>query len=421
MEKRFRVVTHHRPDEDELTAIRIIEHWGSQQFPGVETSTLLTEDAGLQMTAEEAQKWLENGYVLVGTGGLHVLFDEHGRGDGASAATIAATHFGLTEDAGLQRILAYSLRADDKAQDHPFAMATLIKNLHSAGVSLERVRAMHRGWFNALYLVDTGAINFDAHHATFKQMSIAWLISRYGKPEQRSLIFGSFADAMESIELSPEQVDEVREIARFVDMDASKGAFSSFDLRGLSLALQMAGATEAYVIDDVHTVLDAKVRVQRDFMAALRDFRLQAVYLRTSGKRIAEMRSDNEQMHRAARFADRALAVLIQWRSDGHVQIFSDQKRDLRPILRRLRDAEYRRSGRKATLPMAVLSAGGTHQLVPAWYGFEKYGKIIHIFNGSLKTRRTPKTHLEPSEVAACVREGMVHVHRPRGVQRDKK
>ncbi len=421
MEQQFRGVTHHRPDEDELTNVRIIEIWGTQQFPGVADSPLLTEDAGLQLSEDEARKWFENGYLLIGTGGPFVLFDEHGKGDGASAATIAAAYYGLTADAGLQRILAYSLRADDKAQDHPFAMATVIKNFHSAGVPLERVRAKHRGWFDALYLVDTGAINFDAHHATFKQMAIAWLIARYGEPEHRSLIFGSFADAMEAIGLSSEKVDEVREIARFVDADASKGAFSSFDVRGLSLALQMAGATEEYVINDVHDALDAKVYVQREFLSALKCFKKEGSYLDGVHARIAVICSDNEQMHRAARFADRTLAVLVQQRSDGHVQIFSDQKRDLRPIIRRLRDVEYRKSGRKGTLPMAVLSGGGTHPLVPAWYGFEKYGKVIHVFNGSLKTRRTPKTRLSLDEVVSCVREGMAHVHRPRGVQRDKK
>jgi hypothetical protein len=60
----------------------------------------------------------------------------------------------------------------------------------------------------------------------------------------------------------------------------------------------------------------------------------------------------------------------------------------------------------------------GTLPEIPEWYGFEKYGKIIAIFNSTVKTRRVPKTHLTLAEIVECVRGGLAHTHRSRGVDR---
>jgi len=420
MEKQsYRIVTHFRPDDDEFVAIRIIELWGRDEFPGVSTSPLITVDAGLRLTVEQIQKWLAGGHVLVGTGGRLVVFEEHGKGDGSSAATYAAEHYGISENPALKPILAYSLAADDRAEDHPFAMASIIKALHSAGVPLEQVRAIHREWFDALYLKFGGRFIFTDNRPSFRQIAIAWLIGEYGKPEHRSLIFGSFGNALEKLDLPWDVVDHLREIARYVDTEVAEGPLSDFDLAGLVYAMQVTGATEKSVMHMVSTVLKAKVHAQKEFMAAQVFFKEKAAYL-DSPLRIAVIRSDSAEMQRAARATDKRLSILIQQRSSGHVQIFSDHQRDLRPLVRRLREAESRKSGRRRPLSFTKLSAAGTLAEVPEWYAFEKYGQVIHIFNSSLKTRRVRKTRLTLDEVVACALEAAPHLHRARGVVRDR-
>lgn len=417
-EKSFRVVTHPSADDDEFVAIEIIERWGQHEFPGVRYNPLLTVDAGVRMTADQIQKWLDGGHVLVGTGGPLVDFDEHGKGDGRSAATEAANHYKISDDPALIPILAYSLRADDRAEDHPFAMASLVKNLHASGVVLEKVRAMHRRWFDALYGSFSGIIIFNENRTTFRQMAIVWLISLYKKLADRTLIFGSFADAMVAIGLTPGQVDEVREIARFVDRDNTKGAFSNFDLNGLVQAMQITGVSETTIMDDVRTVLDAKLSTQKEFIEAKQFFLEHALYV--DDWRVAVVHSDNRQMSRAARATDEHLIILIQKRSSGHMQIFSDQQRDLRPILWRIRALEFCSSRQKGNLSHTELSASGTHPRVPQWYGFEKYDRVISIFNGTLKTRFVPKTRLTVDEIVRCVRDGLKHTYHTSSAHRKK-
>lgn len=413
----FRAVTHHRPDDDEFSALRIIELCGAQEFPGVSEHPLITVDAGLRLSADQVAKWHDGGHVPIGVGGPHAPFDEHGKGDGKSAATCAAKHYQVSDDPALAPMLAYSLRADDRAVDHPFAMATLVKTMHAADVPLERVRAIHRTWFDALYALFSGYLLFSEKHATFQQIAIAWLVSEYGTPAHRTLVFGSFADAMGAMEIPNDDFDELREIMRFVDRDYHKVGFTHFDLAGLVRAMQFTGvATEAQVMDIVATVLASKVAVQRSFIAARAFFKEHVLYIEGCGSlRVAVIRSDNNEMQRAARNHDTQLNILLQVRPDGYMQIFSDQQRDLRPILARLRSLEFAKSGRKGTLSREDLFRGGTHPLVPEWYGFEKYAKVIHIFCGSLKTRRHRKTGLAVDQVVQCIREGAVHVRRARG------
>lgn len=415
----YRGVTHHLPDNDEFVAIRVVELWGADEYPGISEHPLITVNAGLRLTNAQVASWLMGGHLLFGTGGRHVTFEEHGKGDGRSAATYAAEHYGLLEDTGLKPILEYSLRADDMALDHPFGMATLVKNLHTAKIPLETVRAIHAGWFDALYLKNTGRVVFpDVPPPSFRQIALAWLVGRYGNDSHRHLVFsGSFADAVEAIGMSTVEVDEVREIQRFVDR--ATGA-NDFDLEGLVLAMQMTAAREQDIISSVHACLDSKVIVQQDFMAAQRQFLANATYIKDCPLVVAVMQSDNPEMHKAARRCDPALQVFVQQRGSGHILIFSNHTLDMRPILIRLRHAEYRASGRKGQLPWPVLSKAGTIDEVPEWFGFEKYQCVIGIYNSSKKTKGIRKTRLTLKRVTACIADGAPHVRRSRGVTRNR-
>ncbi len=419
----FSACPHIRPDNDEFAVTRIIELFGTTEFPGVSSNPLVLVDAGLQLSAKQVADWRAGGSIPVGTGGQFADFDEHGKGDGTSAATMAAEHFGVAKDTGLVPILAYALQADDKAQDGPFNLARIIKDMHSFGVPTEVIRKMHRRWFDSQYLFFRGRRLPRRSFMPLQRMAVDWLLEGFGQELTGEQTL-SFEGAMEALgeRLTPEQADEIREIQRFVD---NPRGFDStpFDLEGLVECMKEIGVPESEIIADVRMVLDAKVFVQSEFMAAQKYFRERVRYVDGSSLKVAVISSDNEQMNRAARSVDKDLAVLVQKRSSGHVNVFGGEnnRRDLRPILGRLRVAEERKAGRNFRLSSEQMASGGTLPQILAWFGFEKYEKIIGIFNGSLKTRSVPRTKLSLDEIVACVREGLKHTHVARGVVRDQR
>ena len=413
----FIPMTHHRPDLDELLALWIMERFGFEEFPGLATAPIETVDAGLSLKrGETGDDWLKNGYVIIGAMGGK--FDEHGKGDGKSAATLAAEYFGVTENKGLKPILAYALQADDKANDAPFNLARVIKDMHSAGVPLEKARGMHDRCIDALYSVFMDHYERGREMRSLKAIAIDWFLERFEMKLESEPIC-TFQEVMdvEDIkgQLTDEMTGELSHIQRYLDQQVDEE--DPFSFAGWVYAMQMAGVPDGVVVEDARYVLNAKVFVQQQFMRAIDDFAKNATFLDDCPLKVAIIRSDNEQMNRAARASQQGLALLVQVRSSGHVQIFSDHRRDLRPVLARLRAFEtYQAHGKE--LPPWKLHLSGTLPEIPEWYGFEKYGKIIGIFNSTVKTRRVPKTHLPLDEIAKCVRGGLAHTHRARGVER---
>lgn len=421
MEKKvtsYRAVTHHRPDLDELFALWLLSRFGKQVYPGLSRSPIQTIDAGLSLTpGETGDKWLDRGCVVIGA--LGGQFDEHGKGDGKSAASLTAEFLGLTENGGLKPILEYAVKADDKATDGPFAMARLIKDMHSAGVPLEQVRRIVDRWLNSLYDVFMERYEKSDSLISVKQIAIGWFLERFHMEAIDSDPSYSFQDFMDVPEvraqLTEAMTGELAHIQKYLDVQMDEE--DPFSFAGVVYAMQMDSFPPSMVIEDARVVLNAKVFVQQQFMAAIDDFASKSHMLADCPVKVAVIHSDNEQMNRAARASDPQLALIVQVRSSGHVQIFSDHRRDLRPILARLRDAEnVERGGRH--LPPWRLYEPGTLPEVPEWFGFEKYGKVIAVFNSTVKTRRVPRTILTLAHVEICVREGLAQTTRPRGHQR---
>ncbi len=418
----YRALTHHRPDLDELFSLWQLCRFAKELYPGLAEAPIETIDAGLSLKpGENGDRWLDQGYVVIGV--LGGRLDEHGKGDGKSAASLTAEFLGLTENPGLIPMLAYAVEADDKATDAPFNMARIIKDMHSAGVPLEKVRGIVDRWLDSLYAVFSDHFEPRDRMMTIKQIAINWFLERF-RLELTSEPTCTFQDVMDVPEikdqLTDEMIKEIEHIQKYLDEQMDE--HDPFSLAGLAYAMQMAGAPDAVVIEDMRYALNAKVFVQRQFMAAIDDFASNATFLDNCPLKVAVIRSDNEQMNRAARATLRdKLDLLVQVRSTGHVQIFSDHRRDLRPILGRLRVAEERKSGRNYRLSNEQLASGGTLPQIRQWFGFEKYGSIIAIFNGTVKTRRVPKTNLTMGEVLGCVRDGLAQTHRARGVKRDRR
>lgn len=423
MEKKvtsYRAVTHHRPDLDELFALWLLSRFGKQVYPGLSRSPIQTIDAGLSLTpGETGDKWLDRGCVVIGA--LGGQFDEHGKGDGKSAASLTAEFLGLADNAGLKPILAYAVKADDKATDGPFAMARLIKDMHSAGVPLEQVRRIVDRWLDSLYDVFMNRYEKTSELMSVKQIAIDWFLERFGQRlnQAPTCTFQDVMDAPEiKVQLTEAMTGELAHIQKYLDVQMDEE--DPFSFAGVVYAMQMDSFPPSMVIEDARIVLNAKVFVQQQFMAAIDDFASKARMLADCPVRVAVIRSDNEQMNRAARASDPQLALIVQVRSSGHVQIFSDHRRDLRPILARLRDEESRmRGGRR--LPIWRLYEPGTLLEIPEWFGFEKYGKVIAVFNSTVKTCRVPRTILSIEQVERCIREGLAQTTRPRGHHRARR
>ncbi len=421
MEKKvtsYRAVTHHRPDLDELFALWLLSRFGKQVYPGLSRSPIQTIDAGLSLKpGETGDDWLKKGFVVIGA--LGGRFDEHGKGDGKSAASLTAEFLGLTDNAGLKPILAYAVKADDKATDGPFAMARLIKDMHSAGVPLEQVRRIVDRWLNSLYDVFMNRYEKTSELMSVKQIAICWFLERFSMEAIDTDPSFSFQDFMDAptvkAQLTEEMTGELAHIQKYLDVQMD--AEDPFSFAGVVYAMQMAGFMMEAIVENARVVLNAKVFVQQQFMAAIDDFASKSHMLADCPVKVAVIRSDNEQMNRAARASDPQLALIVQVRSSGHVQIFSDHRRDLRPIGARLRDAESANLGGRR-LPPWRLYEPGTLPEVPEWFLFEKYGKIIAIFNSTVKTRTVKRTSLSIEQIERCIREGLAQTTRPRGHHR---
>jgi len=421
-------VTHHKPHFDELNAIEVVARFGTSENRGMGTTPIETIDAGLSSSPKENGNESKKPRIVFGARGGWA--DEHGKGDGISSLSLVVERYGLSKNKGLGPIVDYANRADGRPNDPPFALARLIKDLHSFGAPLEEVRAINHRWFTSLYDWFMGVVVHTSSTITFKQILFDWYLEGFGSKleSEPSCSFGDILQAVNSQkELTKRQFGEVREIEFFVDHVLPQTGPTPFNVAGIVDCMKVEGIADRQIIADVRYILNAKVWVQQQFMSAEAEFRKQAqagAYLNDCPLRVVAIRSDNEQMNRAARSVDSELAVIVQLRSTGHVQIFSNHikcRRDLRPIFARLRDMEYRRCGNRGYLSRDQLCSGGTLPEVRAWFGFEKFGAIIGIFNSSLTTTDVPPTRLTMSEILWCVREGLKATHRARGVQRDQR
>lgn len=109
-------------------------------------------------------------------------------------------------------------------------------------------------------------------------------------------------------------------------------------------------------------------------------------------------------MGAAARYKRRDLAVLVQVRSSGRVQILTNHKFGVRmhKAARAIREAELRAQGRVAEIIQHAdeLENPGQLSIVPAWC-YQMPGE--NLLNGSETACNLPKTLLSPIEICRII------------------
>ncbi len=179
------------------------------------------------------------------------------------------------------------------------------------------------------------------------------------------------------------------------------------------------------VIGWAFTALDAMVDHQRQFMVAIDKFSKEAMVHtreRPDGSKfdLAFIKSDNKQMWAAARYRNKQLAVLIQQRTSGRVQIFGNPNLgvNMQRIAGAIRYNELMARGQQTTASehMNTLDQPGQMPLVPCWC-YQMPGH--NLLNGSETASNLEPTRLTAEWIRHLVLENIEFVNTPVNTTRE--
>ncbi|MCC6934128.1 MAG: hypothetical protein IT406_00315 [Candidatus Yanofskybacteria bacterium] len=400
------IASHIATHNDEFLDHAIGVRWGAERLPGFASAPVVLLDAGLNSKSGKDGWWYLERRRTACIGILGGPFDEHGElADGVreNAATKMAKFVGVADDPALARMLEYSLRADRDGHDSPFELASLIKACWMAGMSLERMLLMYGVIFDALYRRDAGELSFPIPPGGFRRLLAEWVIETIGCEAAAP----AFASALEAAKFfRKNNSDKLDQILKF---EGRKGAFADkrpFDLEGIWEAMVASGVSSDRIRLMIFAFLQAKYQEQTRFIAAVDEFLAISKIIEPTSEMpylIGLVKSDNDQMKRAAAMVDRGLDVLIQRRSSGRVNVFDLRQRlPMGPVIARLRyDERLAKADPGAPIPAGVLRMPGTLRQVPEWFGF--YG----CHNGTLTAPNRPVTRLPFGRIARLVEDGL--------------
>jgi hypothetical protein len=120
--------------------------------------------------------------------------------------------------------------------------------------------------------------------------------------------------------------------------------------------------------------------------------------------RIFSGSSDSRQFQKACRY--RGAAVVIQQKSSGHIQIFTDRRYELliEDIVQMVRIEEMRAKGKVQTTDWKILRADGKVPGVEEWYYHQEAQDLL---NGSLTTPDVTPTRLSLERIRELVLLGV--------------
>jgi hypothetical protein len=401
------IVTHIKPHEDELLAIWTLLRWGRGIFHGIEHAAIGLANAGLRMKGGDGYTQLVQKKTLcVGVGGGtpapgRPIFDEHAYpreiAKDHSAATLVCEFLNL-HDAALDRMLSYSLWADNNTYADPFELGALVLALNDAGLPIDKLFALYCTMADALYAFLSGTATH-APVATFSDLVERWKLKTFG-----------------TLYPTPGECRGLREIDVLPQRNVDKACERPFNIIGIAYAMMTSGVPMPQVEEIIFRLLDVKyeqyLRVSVD-----EDVFLERITYLTSTpnnelmSRVSVIASDSDDIKRAAKRIDRNLFILVQIRSTGHVQIFNLKKgpiRNLKHIAACLRMGVRIRTRRGWQYSLEELCAPGTLPDIPEVYNFVEQG---HVFNGSKTAQGVPPIIrpgcLTERDVVECVRNGV--------------
>lgn len=204
----------------------------------------------------------------------------------------------------------------------------------------------------------------------------------------------------------------LEKILKFVRQRDLNGNSQPFDLDSIVKAMNSAFPNDPeMVLEFAMNALRAKYREQLEFHAAKKAFmNAKAQEVEGPGGRMLRVviaESDAKQLSKVAFSAfGNNCAVLIQKRSSGHVQIFTNKKLNLTlyDVVQSLRYEEQAIKGKFQTTDFKELSLDGVVLGAEEWY-FQESGQMI--LNGSLTKPDVPPTKLTLERIVEIVRIGI--------------
>ncbi|MEK7574136.1 MAG: hypothetical protein AAB514_01230 [Patescibacteria group bacterium] len=206
----------------------------------------------------------------------------------------------------------------------------------------------------------------------------------------------------------------LEKILKFALNNDIKAAASPFDLAYITKIMhQRYPDNSDKVMEWVMAGLEAKYQEQDSFFnEAKKEFYRMAkieeiITPRGMLRRMATVVSDDEQINKLARSAYGGnTAIIIQKKSSGHVQIFTNQHYGLTlyDIAQILRLAEQKAKGKIITKDWKVLASEGKVAGAEEWFFFQA-GQML--LNGSLTATGVPATKIPLEQIQEIVRIGI--------------
>jgi hypothetical protein len=410
------VHTHYAPHEDELLSRELALRFGKEKFPGIQGARIVLMDAGLHPeNGHDGDHYLvTHGSLCIGVCGG--MFDEHGKlldseQHMRSAAARMAAWLGVQDDPGLKPILDFSLRADRHAGNGNFELPNLIKAWWNAGVRLEDGLSMYHAIFRSLYWKFSGFKRYASpRKGEFRRLVAEWFVKEFSNDRGATAACLKLKTGSDAAKFFEKIGDDTQTIRAFDRHDDSK---TDFDLRSIWEAMLWADIPSKERERVVFASLHAEYVRQLDFVASCSEYGREVAYLadsRSSGYQVAIVASDSLQMHRVARHLDPDTDMLIQFRTDGHVQVFDLYNRlNVNAIAAQLRMAEWAKHNMRGRLSMDELLSEGTLPHIRQWFNWQEgHG----VFCGTITAPHTPCTWLTRDEVVDCVARGLEVVRR---------
>lgn len=337
------IATHHETDSDELTGAWELVVFGKQFLP--DKFSVEFFDAGTKTPdGKPAEDWMRKGYCPIGIWGSP--FDEHRSGSrprkvGECAATLMAKFLGVAEDPKLKPILNYILRCDyGKQPFRPDGLSVLVKTLH------------------------------------------------WQHPTEPTLVMSWFFKALD---------------AKYGD-DADPDNFSLNHIRSRMLSLGYEGVSEWYELAEI--AMEAQ-RLHFNTITPV-EYAKGNVYEAQGphgAVKVAVVESDEKLLAGYSRtVAGGQCAVLIQKKSTGHVQIFSNKRQGifLGNVAKNIRLLEMAARGKHNDNPSSLFWEGSI-------YGAECWclAHDIFLLNGSNTTRNVKPTKLTLEQILDAVYKGL--------------
>ncbi|MEX0930434.1 MAG: hypothetical protein WDZ79_02005 [Candidatus Paceibacterota bacterium] len=376
---------------DEALAKALLEMYGKERFPGVKDGECIFTTSGSGTPdGRSAEEWEQEGTLFIGTGGGWA--DDHREGEDRCCCEIIAEVLGVADRPELQAVLKRVSQVDRNGGDDPLGLGNIIKALNSYTYRGKPANSDEE-------ILDCASMALVAH-ITWEQYG-----SQLPKDEDRQ----EFASLVRTwLEGRAEEYKETasKQILKHVSDVEQKNSVQELTLFPLWYVLR-AVEGEEFAENWLEMVLAAKYDEQRRLGEAIsvapRDVTIREVEQVGGAIRVGFIRSDNDQMHKALFFLKQLdLALIVLFRSSGHVQIMRNQRKGsvsnntMREIARVLRVMEQVKGGNIRVSDFQTLESCNFVNGIERWHLHDSFNFLL---NGALSAPDVPPTLLSEGEI----------------------